>query len=222
MDPYQILTTLLLGGLMGLLGQGARAVVGLKSMTDDATTLGVSSKDLFQAARLLTSLLIGVLVGIAAALTFIAGGGKWTDLDWHHLIGFAAAAYGGTDILEAFISKYLVPPTQTTALTLGAAQMTNVAAPTAPASQPTTPKELVYSVILQLEPNEQITDDRALADLGYDDFASKDVLRWAINKRHWHGLSLPTGALANCTKVSDVTQVVASAGKPKPPQAGPA
>jgi hypothetical protein len=121
-----MMTTLLLGGLMGLLGQGARTVVGLKSMSDEAKSLGVSPNDLFQAARLLTSLMIGFLVGLAAALIYIASGPPAADaaaaakaagaLDWHILLGFAAAGYAGTDFLEGFISNYLTPAAKTSAL----------------------------------------------------------------------------------------------------------
>jgi hypothetical protein len=68
MAPSLLLEVLLLSGVMGLLGQGARTVIGLKSMTDDAKALNVTPNDLFQAARLLTSLMIGFLVGVAAAL----------------------------------------------------------------------------------------------------------------------------------------------------------
>ena len=111
MSSSQTLIVLLLGGLMGLLGQGSRAVVGLKTMTDDASDLGVSPSDLFQAARLLISLAIGFLVGLAAALIYISGN-PTAPPDWHILLGFAAAGYTGTDFLEAFISKYLNPTAQ--------------------------------------------------------------------------------------------------------------
>jgi len=111
LDASVSLQVLLLGALMGLLGQGARAVAGLKTMTDDAQTMGLSPNDLFQAARLFVSLAIGVLVGLAAALIYLAGDpASAAKPDWHILLGFAAAAYTGTDFLEAFISKYLAPP----------------------------------------------------------------------------------------------------------------
>ncbi len=93
---------------MGLLGQGSRAVVGLKSISDDAKSLGVSPNDLFQAARLFISLVIGFLVGVAAALIYLMSNASGIP-DWHILLGFAAAGYAGTDFLEGFISKYLTP-----------------------------------------------------------------------------------------------------------------
>jgi len=218
MDASVSLEILLLGALMGLLGQGARAVAGLKTMTDDAQTMGLSPNDLFQAARLFVSLAIGVLVGLAAALIYLAGDpGSAAKPDWHILLGFAAAGYAGTDFLEAFISKYLAPPVQPGAKAAALLQRAPMPAPV-----PATAKALVYSVILQLEPGQQLTDDTLLKNLGWDDYESLDVLRWHINQRQWHGVVLAQGALANCTKVSDVTAVVTAAlPKGQPPAAQP-
>jgi hypothetical protein len=214
MSASQELVVLLLGALMGLLGQGSRAVIGLKSMSDDARALGVSPNDLFQAARLLISLTIGILVGIAAALIYLSGSPTGAP-DWHILLGFAASGYLGTDFLEGFVSRYLAPKVQ---LPPSGAAPKMMSAPIS-ASAPSTPKQLVYSVILQLEPNEQLTDDTTLASLGYDDFETKEILRWAIDKRKWRGVSLGVGALADCAKVSDLTQVVTNAVKPQAPGA---
>jgi hypothetical protein len=107
---------LMLGALMGILGQGARAVVGLKGMSDNAKTLNKPPSDLFDSTRLLTSLLIGFLVGLAAALIYIIkndikgatdAATALKDIDWHVLVGFAASGYVGVDFLEGFIAQYL-------------------------------------------------------------------------------------------------------------------
>lgn len=212
------LEILLLGALMGLLGQGARAVAGLKTMTDDAQTMGLSPNDLFQAARLFVSLAIGVLVGLAAALIYLASN-TGANPDWHILLGFAAAGYTGTDFLEAFISKYLVPPVQSGART--AALVPRALMP-APASVPSTPKALVYFVIQSQYSGAPFNDDTPLQNFGWDDYASKDILRWHIDQQKWHGVVLGQGALAQCTKVSDVTAVVTAAvPKVHPPAASP-
>ena len=66
MQPAQVLAILLLCGLMGLLGQGVRAVVGLKSVT---SSQGVPTRQSeFNAAYLFFSLMIGFLAGILAGL----------------------------------------------------------------------------------------------------------------------------------------------------------
>jgi hypothetical protein len=65
-------TLLLSGLLMGFLGHGARAVIGLKSMAEDAKALEVTPSDVFQAARPSISFAIGFLGGLAAALVYIS------------------------------------------------------------------------------------------------------------------------------------------------------
>jgi hypothetical protein len=223
------LIILVLGALMGILGQGSRAVVGLKGMSDDAKALNKSPDDLFEASRLLTSLFIGLLVGLAAALIYIIKNGTGAEVTPEVLIGFAASGYVGVDFLEGFIAQYLPAGSKPVAQAVpdAAGQGFKPAAfvgalATTPDPTPATPKQLVYSVILQLEPNEQPTDDTPLQNLGFDDVESKDILRWAIDKRQWHGVNLPVWALSNCTKVSDVTLAVTKAvPKVTPPNAQP-
>jgi len=205
---------------MGVLGQGSRAVAGLKSMSDDAKILGVQPSDLFQAARLFVSLAIGFLVGLAAALIYLMSS-PTSSPDWHILLGFAAAGYAGTDFIEAFTSRYLTPAiprlapstgslvglmTKPAGILSNAASLTTKAAPA-----PTTAKALVYSVMNQLAPNQSIQDTTTLESLGYDDPPSKDVIRGKINSYHWHGVNLPFNALAKCDVVSDITDIVTKA-----------
>jgi hypothetical protein len=102
-----MLTALLLGGLMGLLGQGIRAIVGLKSMVDLANATAVAQDDVFRAARLLVSLMIGFIAGVAATLALGPDklSGQTVPIDL--LLGIAAAGYAGTDFIEGFMSQYL-------------------------------------------------------------------------------------------------------------------
>jgi hypothetical protein len=107
MDAAATIQFLLLGGLLGLFGQGARALVGLKTLSDYANGPSPSENDVFNAARLATSLVIGFLAGIAAALTYYALGKDLSaKLDFQLLLGFAGAGYVGTDIIEAFVARY--------------------------------------------------------------------------------------------------------------------
>ena len=80
-----MLQVLMLGALMGILGQGARAVVGMKGMADDAKALDLNPKDVFEAARLLTSFMIGFLVGLAAAFIYIKSSGA-AEPSWQALL----------------------------------------------------------------------------------------------------------------------------------------
>ena len=93
---------LLLGGLMGMIGQGIRAVAGLKKMNDNAQSSGATSADLFIASRLVVSLLIGFIAGVIAAIS--VGLDKLINIDPGNLstlFGIAAAGYAGTDFIEA-------------------------------------------------------------------------------------------------------------------------
>ncbi|MFZ2029413.1 MAG: hypothetical protein WAU68_03815 [Vitreimonas sp.] len=99
----EILTALILAGLLGMLGQGVRAVVGLKKLHDLATERDADPADLFIAAKLLISLMIGFLAGIVAGLS--VGISRITHLsaaDSDTMLGLAAAGYVGADVIEAF------------------------------------------------------------------------------------------------------------------------
>jgi hypothetical protein len=195
---------------MGLLGQGARAVVGLKGMADEAKRRNVSPNDLYQAARLITSLMIGMLVGLASGVIFIANTGSGTSLfDWHTLLTFASAGYLGTDILEGFISKYIAPDKPLALAPQAANQMRTGLFTTATIRQaPSNAKQFVYAIMGELLPGITITDDTALADLGYDDVPSKDVIRGNIDRHRWRNVALGAWALNDCATISDIIKVV--------------
>jgi len=104
-----VLQLLMLGGLMGVFGQGLRTVVGFRTAIDAASLQGATQEDVFRAARVLVSLFIGFLAGVAA--TFVVGlvdfaaaveGGDPVKT----LLGIAAAGYSGTDFLEGFFGQY--------------------------------------------------------------------------------------------------------------------
>lgn len=102
-NAANILVALLLAGLLGTLGQGVRAVAGLKKMNADAAAQNLSATDVFMASRLIMSLLIGFMAGVAAGLALglakiLAIGAADIDV----LLGIAAAGYAGTDFVEAF------------------------------------------------------------------------------------------------------------------------
>lgn len=106
MAAGEVLQVLFLGGLLGLFGQGARAIVGLKTLSDYASSPNPTEADVFNAARLIISLIIGFIAGIAAALAFEIAGGDSAKINGQTLLGFAGAGYVGTDVIEAFIGKY--------------------------------------------------------------------------------------------------------------------
>jgi predicted chitinase len=102
-----LLATLLLCGLMGMLGQGVRAAVGLKSAAAlDATTPGQQSE--FNAAYFLISLMIGFIAGVLAGIgvgikTVMAV----TSSDINVLLGIAVAGYAGADFIENAFTRII-------------------------------------------------------------------------------------------------------------------
>jgi hypothetical protein len=214
MAPLPMLEVLILGGLMGLLGQGARSVVGLKKMVDDANVADLSPNDLFQAARLLVSLMIGFLVGVAAALIhFGPGADATTDMskiDWHVMIGFASAGYAGTDILEGFMNTYLTPVRSNISVPAGPKQSINAKINELAVAIPINAKQFVYSVLREALPTARPTDTTKLSDLGFGPSALSQ-LAGRINVHKWHGVVIDN--LTESMTVADLINVVVDSEK---------
>ena len=102
--PTDLLVLIVLGAILGMVGQGLRVVVGLKKMRDLADASSASTNDLYQASRVIMSLLIacaiGAIAGVIAAVTKMD-----THIDKSVLIAFITAGYAGTDFIEGFIRK---------------------------------------------------------------------------------------------------------------------
>jgi predicted chitinase len=100
-----MLTTLILWGLLGLLGQGVRAIIGLQSA--GLLQPGPPTQQTqFSASYLLMSLFIGFIAGIVAGFAM--------SLDPHAevtdsktLLALVAAGYAGADFIENAFSKAL-------------------------------------------------------------------------------------------------------------------
>jgi predicted chitinase len=103
-DSGTALSTLLLCGLMGLLGQGARAIVGLKTLKETAPA-APSQQSEFSAAYLIVSLMIGFIAGVLAGLAIgLSNFVKINLADVKVLLGVAAAGYAGADFIENTLS----------------------------------------------------------------------------------------------------------------------
>jgi hypothetical protein len=100
------LLALILAGLLGMVGQGVRAVAGLKKMSDDAQAKGVSPSSAFSPGWFLVSLAIGFIAGVIAGLSLGVSKILKTPDDFQLLLGIAAAGYTGTDFVEAFASRF--------------------------------------------------------------------------------------------------------------------
>lgn len=93
------LLVITLGGVMGMIGQGIRMVVGIKKLQDRTEQYG----EVFETSKLVLSLLIGFIAGALAALVLVQN----TSVDTKVLMGLMAAGYAGTDFIEGFARKYL-------------------------------------------------------------------------------------------------------------------
>jgi putative chitinase len=93
----QILSGVLLGGILGIVGQGIRIVAGLKKMLDAGSMAD------FKPSVLMISLLIGFIAGTLAFLGtgFVVS----VQLTSQAMLGFVAAGYAGTDFIEAFMKR---------------------------------------------------------------------------------------------------------------------
>lgn len=102
----QWIIQLLLGGILGMVGQGSRVVIGLKKLNDEAQDKGKEFGELFQTSTLLLSLLIGFIAGTLAILA-VSFDDSSMKLNKQIILTLIAAGYAGTDFIEGFMRKYL-------------------------------------------------------------------------------------------------------------------
>jgi len=104
MDIWTVIGYLLLGGILGAVGQCLRVVVGLKKRHDEAIQKGKSLKELFDKSRMCSSFLIAFIVGMAAGVLGIVNlmGQEITPQFLLTLIGIG---YVGTDFIEGLLIK---------------------------------------------------------------------------------------------------------------------
>lgn len=102
----QWIEVIILGGLAGALGQGARIIVGLKKMGDAAAAEGKPSREMFEAVRLVISLAIGFTAGALAAVLTVEDLVKGS-ISMQQILAFAAAGYAGADFIEGAMSRFV-------------------------------------------------------------------------------------------------------------------
>lgn len=106
MDVWTVIGYLLLGGILGAVGQSIRVVVGLKKQHDEAVRTEKEFKELFDNSRLWTSLLIAFIVGaVAGILGIINFMGQ--EISKEFILTMIGIGYSGTDFIEGFIVKKL-------------------------------------------------------------------------------------------------------------------
>ncbi len=119
MTLTQWLSLILLGGILGALGQAIRVIVGIKKLNDQAAAMeGKSLEDLLSNSRLIISLFIGFTAGALAALSSAD-----TPIDLNHIkqlqiLPFMAAGYAGADFIEGVMSRFIPPTASQSATTV--------------------------------------------------------------------------------------------------------
>jgi hypothetical protein len=107
MDATEWVLTLILGGILGMIGQGIRVVAGLKKIHDQALAQGKDFNALFQGSSLGLSLLIGFIAG-ALAIIAVVDYPPTANPSKQLIISIIGAGYAGTDFIEGFIKKNLL------------------------------------------------------------------------------------------------------------------
>ena len=92
MDVTHTLMFLMLGLVMGAIGQGVRTVVGLRKATGDAASGGLDAR------RLAVNLSIGAVAGTLGAVVLLGD-----DIDKSLLLTLVATGYAGADFIEGFM-----------------------------------------------------------------------------------------------------------------------
>jgi hypothetical protein len=98
MNAYEILASLVLGIILGVLGQGIRIFVGLKKLSEE----GNSTDKNFDIKRLVLSLGIGGVAGGLGAIVLLD-----QKLDKKLLLTLVATGYAGTDFIEGLLKTRL-------------------------------------------------------------------------------------------------------------------
>ncbi len=102
MSAKQWLIVVAIGIIFGALGQGARAVIGMKKLHDKSSDDNPMSV-MIDGVRLLISFGIGGIAGAFAAVTLISA--EIGKIEAQKLFAIAAAGYAGSDFIEGFIGQ---------------------------------------------------------------------------------------------------------------------
>ncbi len=104
----EYVSALILGGILGMIGQGLRVIVGLKKLYDalEMTTDGGPSK--FDSRRLWLSLFIGFIAGSFGMILKIDYEAVSTMvMNKEFMISIVAIGYMGVDFIEGVMKNYL-------------------------------------------------------------------------------------------------------------------
>jgi sulfite exporter TauE/SafE len=110
--PQETLTLVLLGAVVGVVGQGARAAVGIHKARREASPKELESGEWYETTRLWTSIFIGAVAGALAVIVQFEGlrdvvTSSDQQLGRGILLTFFGAGYAGTDFIEGLLKERL-------------------------------------------------------------------------------------------------------------------
>lgn len=105
MAASDLILVLFVGGLLGMVGQGIRTIVGLKKVYDQSVRETKAFSQLFDSSMIGLSLMIGFVAGVLGVISFLdPASTKFTKETLVTLIGIG---YAGSDFIEGFVKKYV-------------------------------------------------------------------------------------------------------------------
>jgi len=118
METSAILLQLLTGGLLGVVGQLIRFLVGYKKLNDEALKEGRSVSNLFQTSRFVISLIIGFVAGIIGIVSLSEfKESLFLEKVKETILTLIGIGYAGTDFIEGFIKKSIPDTTMSSSQT---------------------------------------------------------------------------------------------------------
>ncbi len=104
--PLNTLIIILIGAILGAVGQGMRVIVGMKKVYDEAMKNSTPAEQLIEYRQITFSLIIGFAIGGVAGVLAAVSSDHVSFSDKSVVIAFITAGYAGTDFIEGFIKKY--------------------------------------------------------------------------------------------------------------------
>jgi len=103
-EVNMLLSKILLGAVLGLIGQGIRVIIGLTKLKKESTDQAAFNES-FDIKELLLSLLIGAIAGILGVLSITTAkpDSKLSDLT----LQLIAIGYAGTDFIQGVLKQVL-------------------------------------------------------------------------------------------------------------------
>lgn len=102
-DIYVTLAYVVLGALVGGVGQGARAAVGIKKAREEATPEQLEDGSWWDGRRLLLSFLIGAVAGVLYVVTQFGSRTITPEVSQGFLVTLVGVGYAGTDFIEGVL-----------------------------------------------------------------------------------------------------------------------